>query len=146
LRFNEDTSTSSKPPRTKPITFGSLVTVDILEQWYLCQANFLLPCLVLFPSPVIFLTVVQLYTLLGVVIGFKKRRMRANSTILAIYPFLFHVCFMVFYWSTSAEVLIITEMLCLGTYLMGVFHHFLTLLYELAMVLAKIYRRCRRKN
>lgn len=57
----------------KPITLSDLITFDILEHWYLCQANFILPSLVLIANPIFFLVIVQLYTLLGVVIAFKKK-------------------------------------------------------------------------
>ena len=76
-----------------------MLTGDIAEQWHLCQANFVLPCFVLLSNPIYFLVVVCLYTFLGIVIAFKKKEMRINSFILAIYPFIFHVCFMFLYWS-----------------------------------------------
>ena len=118
----------------------------MIEQWYLCQANFLLPCLVLLTTPIIFLIAIQLYTLLGVIISYKKSSYRINSTILSTYPLLFHICFMIFFWTESIEVIIITELVCLVVYITGVVHHFLTLLFELGKIIAKIYQRCRKQN
>lgn len=56
-----------------PITFRDLITFEILEHWYLCQANFIFPCLVLIANPIFFLVIIQLYTFLGVLIAFNKK-------------------------------------------------------------------------
>ena len=117
-----------------------------MEQWYLCQANFLLPSLVLLSSPIFFLVVVQLYSFLGVIIAFKKKKTRVNSFILALYPFLFHTCFMIFYWCTSANIIIITELICLAVFLLGVIHHFLTVVFEIGAFLVKLYKKLSKKN
>ena len=50
-----------------------LLTIDIAEQWYLCQANFIFPSLVLLSNPIYFLTAIQLFTILGAIIAFKKK-------------------------------------------------------------------------
>ena len=65
--------------------------------------------------------------------------MRVNSTILSLYPFLFHVCFMIFHWCSTVEVLIVTELVCLSVYVAGVIHHSLTVVFE---VLRFIYECC----
>jgi len=137
---------TKKTHLSKGISLSTLITAKVIEQWYLCQANFLLPGLVLLTNPTIFLVIVQIYTLLGVIISFKKKSSRINSTILSTYPFLFHICFMIFYWTESTEIIIITELVCLVVFLMGVVHHFFTLLFELGKTIAKIYRICRKQN
>ena len=104
-----------------------LFSFDLVEQWYLSQMNFIYPCLALLQDPIYFLVVIQLFTFLGVVIAFKKKSSRANSVLLAMYPFLFHTSFMVFYWSTSVTVLIIAEFICLTSFIIGIFHHFITI-------------------
>ena len=38
---------TGKGPKVREVTFTRLVTFEIIEQWYLCQANFLYPCLAL---------------------------------------------------------------------------------------------------
>ena len=123
------------------ITFSRLINFEIVEQWHLCQANFIYPCLVLFSNPAIFLVVILFFTILGVVIAFKKREMRINSIILSLYPFLFHICFMIFYWVSSVNIIIITQIVCLGIYFLGVIHHSLTLFYEIAAFVIHFIRK-----
>ena len=69
----KDRSTKQKrEERYERLTFSKLISFEIVEQWHICQANFIYPCLVLLSSPKIFLIVVQLYTILGVIIAFKR--------------------------------------------------------------------------
>lgn len=117
-----------------------LMTGDILEQWYNCQANFIYPSLALLFSPLPFLIVIFFYTLLGVAIAFRKRSQRVNSFFLSLYPFLFHCCFMVFYWCKSPYYLIIFEIACILIFLIGSIHHSLTLSYEILKFLVKLVR------
>ena len=100
----------------------------------------------LLSDPSVFLVVILLFSLVGVMICFKKEEMRINSTILTLYPLLFHFCFMIFYWSNSTEVLIVTELICLGSYLIGLIHHILTLLYEIGTFWIKIFKNCCKSN
>ena len=115
------------------------MTFEILEQWYFCQANFCIPFLVLISNPLPFLVVIQLYMLLGVLIAFKKKEKKINSVLLALYSFVFHVCFIIFYWAPSTQVMIITELICLAVFLIGVVHHILTVLYEIFVVAVKLF-------
>ena len=128
------------------INFSQLFTFQIADQWYTCQANFLIPCLVLLEDPKIFLVVVQLYMILGIVISFNRKEMRANSFILSIYPFIFHVCFMVFYFSSSNNVIILAELICLGVYLLGLVHHIATIIFEIFAFLIRLVKKCMKKN
>ena len=73
--------------------------------------------------------IIFFYSLLGVVIAFKKKERRLNSFVLSLYPFFFHVCFMVFYFAQSNKVLLITQLVCFTVFLLGSVHHSLTLLF-----------------
>ena len=106
----------------------------------------MIPCLVLLEDPKIFLVVIQIYTILGMVISFKRTEMRVNSFILSIYPFLFHVCFLVFYLSSSIKVLILAELVCLGVYLLGLVHHIATIIFEIIKFFIKLVKKCMKKN
>ena len=122
------------------ISLKELITGDILEQWYQCQVNFLLPCLVLLSSPLYFLIIVFFSSFLGVIIAFKKRNLRVNSFILSLYPFLFHSCFIILYWAKSEKVLALAQLICLIIFLLGSVHHCLTLFYEVIVGVFKFIR------
>jgi hypothetical protein len=62
--------------------------------------------------------------------------------VLAFYPFLFHCCFLIFYWSTSAEILVITQMISLCIFLLGSAHHTLTFAYEILAFAFKLIKEC----
>jgi hypothetical protein len=128
------------------IFWKELVSGNLLEQWYQCQANFVYPLLVLLTDPVPFLVVILFFSALGIMAASRKRIQRVNNMVLACYPFLFHCCFMVFYWSSSLSILIITQFICLSLFLAGSVHHFLTLLYEIVSFIIKIARRCCKSN
>jgi hypothetical protein len=49
-----------------------LLTFDILEQWHVCQANFIYPALIILDDPVFFLVPILVFSALGVAINFKK--------------------------------------------------------------------------
>jgi hypothetical protein len=66
-------TSKTKDKKNETVSFGNLLTGDLMEQWYLCQANFILPLLVLLPNPAIFLVVVLLYNTFGIVIAFRKK-------------------------------------------------------------------------
>jgi hypothetical protein len=132
--------------KAKGFTFRRLATGDILEQWHLCQANFLYPCLALLPSPVPFLLAVLPFSALGIAAARRKRRQRINSVVLAFYPFLFHCCFMVFYWSTAIDVLAITQLVCLSLFLLGSVHHTLTLFYDVLAFAVRLVHHCCKGN
>ena len=53
---------------------------------------------------------------------------------------------MIFYLSNSLEVIILTELVCLGAYLLGLIHHILTLLYEIIAFFVLLYKKYKRKN
>lgn len=133
--------------KQRPINLSDLVTAEILEQWYFCQINFLLPCLVLLSNPLFFLIGIFFYSFLGVVIAFHKRKTRINSFILSLYPFFFHVCFLVLYWVKSEKVLALTQLICLVVFLLGSVHHCLTLIYEILAFGFKLVRQmCKNKK
>ena len=111
-----------------------------MESWYLCQANFIYPCLALLSTPVIFLVLIFLFSGLGVGIAFKKKTTMLNSIVLSVYPFLFHICFMIFYWSKDNQILVIAEIACLAIFSLGSMHHCLTLIYELIMFFVKVVK------
>jgi hypothetical protein len=46
--------------------------------------------------------------MLGTAIAYKKTKQRVNSVVMTLYPFFFHICFMVFYWSDEVSVLVVT--------------------------------------
>jgi hypothetical protein len=123
------------------ISFGDLLTGKIAEKWYMSQTNFLLPFLVLLENPLWFLVAILPYTILGMIVGFNKGEQRVNSFVLAIYPFLFHCCFLIFYWAESHGLLVITQLICLGVLLLGSIHHTLTLFYEILHAIFKLVRR-----
>jgi hypothetical protein len=75
-----------------------------LEQWYLCQINFLVPFLVLLDEPWFFMVVILFYNILGIIIMLKKQQQRVNSLLMAVYPLLFHLCFFVIFLTDSVEV------------------------------------------
>jgi hypothetical protein len=122
------------------ISFGDLLTGKIAEKWYMSQTNFLLPFLVLLENPLWFLVAILPYTILGMIVGFNKGEQRVNSFVLAIYPFLFHCCFLIFYWAESHGLLVITQLICLGVLLLGSIHHTLTLFYEILHAIFKLVR------
>jgi energy-coupling factor transporter transmembrane protein EcfT len=112
------------------LIFGDLATGEILEQWHLCLANLLYPFLVLLTNPIVFLIVVFIFTLLGPIVAYRRTSHRLNSLVLSFYPFLFHCCFLIFYSTSSTEILAIAQMVCLSLFLLGSAHHTLTLIYE----------------
>jgi hypothetical protein len=128
------------------VPLRKMVTGDILEQWHLCQANFLYPCLTLLPSPVPFLLAVLPFSALGIAAARRKRRQRINSVVLAFYPFLFHCCFMVFYWSTANDVLVFTQLICISLFLLGSMHHTLTLFYDVLAFAVRLVHHCCKGN
>jgi hypothetical protein len=123
-----------------------LISGDLLEQWYQCQANFIYPLLVLLTDPVPFLVVILFFSALGIVVASRKRSQRANNVMLACYPFLFHCCFMVFYWCSSLSVLVITQFICLSLFFIGSVHQSITLVYETLSFFIKLARRCCKSN
>jgi hypothetical protein len=127
-------------PRRARLSLRKLLTAEVGEQWYLSQANFVYPCLVLLPSPAIFLIAILLYSALGVALAWNRHEWRLNSVLLNLYPFLFHVCFMVFYWCPTPKILVVTEILCLAIFLAGSVHHCLTLVVEGVVTLVKLVR------
>ena len=66
-------STAENPVKFRKLTLSDLVTLDIVDQWYNCQINFVIPSLVLIDWPVVFLIPIFFFTLFGVYIGYKKR-------------------------------------------------------------------------
>jgi len=104
----------------------------------MCQANFILPALVLFSNPLLFLVVIQLFTIFGLIIAFKKKERRLNSCILALYPSLFHATFIIFYWAPSMQILVFTEIVCFIIFVGGMIHHILVMLYDLVTPIIKI--------
>ena len=127
---------SAAKPKRKEIGLFNLITVEIVEQWYNCQVNFLVPSMVLINSPIVFLVVIFLYSGLGVGIAIRKRD-RLNSLLLSIYPLVFHICFMVFYVEPPTRVVVYTEMICLLVFLIGALHNSLFLVYEIVVTAAK---------
>ena len=106
-----------------------------------------MPCLVLLPNPAIFLVVIFFYSLLGVVIAFKKRTQRVNSFVLSLYPFIFHLCFMGIYWCKAPEYLILFQLACLATFLVGSAHYILTFTFEILAFGFKLMKKiCASKN
>lgn len=102
---------------------------QFLENWFICFSNFIYPLLIVFDSPIYFLAGILLYTLFQVFVSFKG--VSLNKKILSLYPFIFHVCFIIFYWITD---LMMIQIACLLILLIGSVHY---LLYEFILV-AKI--------
>jgi uncharacterized membrane protein (DUF485 family) len=59
-------------------------------------------------------------------VGIERFRTGKNAFILTLYPFVFHLCFVVFYFFENTEVLIIAEEVCLVSLLIGSVHIFIT--------------------
>lgn len=112
----------------------------------MCQGNFLLPVVVLVPNPTFFLVTIFLFSTLGGAIAFKRTRYRLNSFILSFYPLIFHLCFMIFYWCSEEQILIVAEIVCLGSYVLGCIHHTLTLIYEIGYFVLATVREIRKFN
>ena len=87
---------------------------------YLVLLNVVFPFLVVLKQPAYFL-IVGLVLLLS---GAAKAvcctvTHRANKIALSIYPILFHLCFSVFYFSSSSKAVVIAEIGCLLIYFLG---------------------------
>ena len=63
--------------------------------------------------------------------------MRLNSFTLSLYPFLFHICFMMIFWLKDNKVLVYVELICMSVFFLGSVHHSLTLLYMIAAFLIR---------
>ena len=120
--------------------------MEILEQWYFCETNFLLPCFIFISNPAFFLIVIFFFSLLGIIISFRKKSKRWNSFVLSLYPFIFHLCFMIFFWCSNIKVIIITELICLTTFLLGSIHHCITLIFEIVAFLSKLVKKMFKTN
>jgi hypothetical protein len=90
--------------------------------------------------------VILLYSFSGMAIGLKKKRLRVNSFVLAIYPFVFHCCFLVFYWVESLDVLALAQLVCLTAFLIGSIHHTVTLIFEIVSSFVKMVRELCKSN
>lgn len=53
---------------------------------------------------------------------------------------------MIFYWCSEEQILIVTEIVCLGSYLLGCIHHTLTLIYEIGYFVFATVREIRKYN
>ncbi len=108
----------------------------------MCEANCLLPALVLFSEPAYFLVPIFFFLALGIAINFKKKEHRLNCLIMSLYPFLFHLSFMIFYWCSSNEIVVITEIFCLLIYFIGSVHHIIFMLYEIIRFFYHSIKKC----
>lgn len=110
-------------------------------EWLICLANFVYPFLVLLESPLPFLIIVSIFTFINLVIAFKQIKREKNSFVLTIYPFVFHMCFMVFYFCSSNDILVYTEIICLIVLLIGSLHNTISMLVSLLHAVYKIIKR-----
>lgn len=124
----------------KKITFGSLITMQVLAEWSGCMANFIYPLLVLLRNPLVFLVGVGLFTLGNVVFALRDLRRNKNYFVLNLYPLMFHGCFIIFFFSSSEKVLIYTEIVSLLCLLVGVAHFSLTAVIKIIQFGFKLLR------
>lgn len=100
--------------------------------------NVLFPLLVVLKQPLYFLIVGLVILLFGTAKAACCTVIhRKNKIMLSLYPVIFHLCFAVFYFSSSSKVLVIAEIACLIIYFIGSLHEFLTIIFD---IVAFIYR------
>jgi hypothetical protein len=73
---------------------------------------------------------------------FWELKKNKNYFILTLYPFIFHVCFLIFRFASSKNVLIYTELVSLASLLLGLLHLSLTFLCRVLQIMFKVYRFC----
>jgi hypothetical protein len=105
-----------------------------------------LPFLVLLESPVPFLVVVTIFTFFNFAVAAKQMKAEKNAFVLTIYPLLFHLCFIVFYYSTSNGVLVYTEIICLLVLLLGSLHNTISIIATIIYTIYRIIRKLCKSN
>ncbi len=63
--------------------------------------------LVLLSRPLYFLAINFILLIFGLVKAYRCRRYRLNKILLATYPIIFHICFMVFTLANKSHVIVV---------------------------------------
>lgn len=64
-----------------------------------------------------------------------------NYFVLNLYPLLYHACFIIFYFITSSEILLYTEIVCLLCLFIGLIHYSITFAITILRFLGKIIKK-----
>lgn len=74
------------------------------------------------------MSIIGIYSIIGVINTLRLKRWRSNSFILACYPLIFHCSFIVFYLSDEDNQLANAGIVAMITILIGSFHSFITII------------------
>jgi len=94
-----------------------------LRNWWNGYENFIYPLLVINDNPYYFLTIIGLSQLLYLYNSFTVPTFKVLAILKALYPIIFHCCFVIFLLVKDEAVLSYTTIACLGIFLMGSFHY-----------------------
>jgi hypothetical protein len=108
--------------------WSSLMTENVLQEWYTCLGNFFYPFIVIFPSALPFLTAITPYCFLGLYIAYRVKTWRLNSIALSVYPLIFHLTFVIFSISEDDYLLGNSGIVCLTVLMLGAAHNLFTII------------------
>ncbi len=92
------------------------------DNLHLIAINLFCPLLVMIEEPLYFLLLNPILLGFGVWTAMLPCKWRANKVILSIHPILFHLCFIIFHFTTNPDLLIYAELVCLISYFLGSAH------------------------
>ena len=96
-----------------------------VRKWWSSYENFVYPLLVINDNPYYFFAIIGTSQLVYLVNSCSVPNFRVLAILKAIYPIIFHTCFMIFHLSDDDIVLSYTVIGCLSIFLIGSFHHFI---------------------
>lgn len=118
----------------------------MLADSFSCLANIYFPLLVLIENPLFFLVGASFFTLCCTLAVLKDLKNNKNLFLLSLYPLLFHTCFLIFYFCSSHQILIYTEIACLLMLLIGIAHFSLTVIVHILNFFFKLIKKICSRN
>ena len=115
-------------------------------EWFPCLANFVYPSLILLGSLAYFMVGVLIFTFLNTLVFLCDFKNHKNDFFLSLYPFIFHLCFIIFWISPENKILIYTTLGCLFSLLFGLLHFSATTVVKIIYVAYKIIKSTCFKN
>lgn len=126
--------------------WSSLLTENIVQEWYTCLSNFFYPFLVIFSSALPFLAVMTPYCLFGLYIAYRSKTWRPNTMALAVYPLIFHLTFVIFCISQDDSLLSNSGIVCLAVLMLGATHNLVTIIASTIHALCSYTRKRKSLN
>ena len=94
-----------------------------MRKWWVSYENIVYPLLVLLENPFYFFAVIgvsQLYYLYTSIVARKDRKWKIVK---AMYPIVFHVCFIIFKVSGDKTSIAVSSVVCLVVFVVGSVHY-----------------------